>query len=98
MLGNGWLRDYCCKAVSRVAHTADHPVEKGGKLFFRAVERSKSRHRVWVVEVPSVLRETDEVPDGRVGSPGATKRRTAQFRGNTLAQESGDVCRSRDQG
>ena len=33
-------------------------------------ERSKAWHRGWVVEIPLVLRDADEVANGRIGYPG----------------------------
>jgi hypothetical protein len=33
-------------------------------------ERSKAWHRAWIVEIPLVLRDPDEVANGRIGYPG----------------------------
>src|ERR1700736_4769519 len=75
------------KAVGGDARTADNPVNERGKLFLRTIQRPETGHRVRVVEVPCVLRETDEIPDRRVGGPGATKRRTAQVLRDASAQK-----------
>ena len=65
-------------------------------LLGRIVQRTEAMHGVRIVEVPGVLSQPDEVPDCRVGRPGATKRRTAQLLRNTFAQKGGDVGGSVD--
>ena len=52
-------------------------IDQGTELLVGTIERSEAGHRIGVVEVPRILGEPDEVADGGVGSPGATKRRTA---------------------
>ena len=84
------------KAFSGATRPPDNPVKERTKLFLRTIERPEAGHGVRVVEVPCVLRETDEVPNGGVGGPGATKRRTAQFRRDAVAQECRYVGSSRD--
>ncbi len=74
-------------------HTSDNPVSERLELLRRAIKRPEAGHRVRIVEVPGVLRQPDEVTDGRVGSPGATKRRTAQLLRNAFAKKRRDVGR-----
>src|SRR6476646_7687544 len=71
-------------------HPSDNPVSERLELIRRTIKRSEAGHRIRVVEVPGVLRQPHKVPDGRVGSPGATKRRTAQLLWNASAKERRD--------
>src|SRR6202040_684585 len=58
---------------------------------FFGTDRAKARHCGWVIEVPSVLHQPDEILDCWIGGPGASKCRTGQLRRDVAAQEGGDV-------
>src|SRR5260370_40332154 len=75
------------KVLGNAARAAEDAAHQGLKVLRRAIQRPAARHRVWIVEVPRILRKAYEVADDRIGAPGAAKRRTAQFLGTTLAQE-----------
>ena len=78
-------------AAGGAAHAPGDSIDQGTELLVGTIERSEAGHGVRVIEVPRILGQTDEVPDGRVGGPGATKRRSRQLRRNALAQECRDV-------
>src|SRR4029077_8883998 len=58
------------------------------------LERAESRHAVGFGEVPLVLGKADEIADGGISAPRASKCRTGQFLRNTGREEGADVaCR-----
>src|SRR5262249_37567163 len=59
-------------------------------------QRAESGHRVWRVEIPVVVRESDGIPNRRVARPGATKGGAAEFGGYPRGKEAADVGRRCD--
>ena len=64
----------CADLSDLIDDPRDHPADLVGRL-----ERTETRHRVRVGEVPRVLRKADEIADRRIGCPDASKRRTGQL-------------------
>src|SRR6266436_6407445 len=60
-------------------------------------QRTESGDRICRVEIPVVVRESDEIPDRGVASPGAAKCGAGEFRGYPCAKKTADVglCRDR---
>jgi hypothetical protein len=53
----------------------------------RGSERTEARYGGGVVEVPLALRDTDEIANGRIGSPGAAQRSTRQLSGHASLEK-----------
>src|SRR6516165_2609851 len=68
--------------LARLRDVPDDTANASFELLRGIFERPEPWDRIRVIEVPGVLRKPDEIPDGRIGSPGPTKRRMLQLQRN----------------
>ena len=65
------------------------PGQEPASVFHR--QRAETGYAAGRIEVPRILRQTDEVADRGIGRPGTAQRRTRQIRGYALSQERSDI-------
>src|SRR5271165_7373776 len=54
-------------------------------------QRTKARHPIRGIEIPSVLRQADEIADGGISCPSPAKRRACQLQRHIRRKESLDI-------